>query len=124
KEELLSLDYQVYDCGTNSTASCDYPLIAQNLCAEMQKNPDSLGVLVCGTGIGMSMVANRQAHIRAAICTHEWQARFSREYYKANVLCLGSRMTGVELAKIILKQFLNTKFDQKNEALVKKIKAV
>lgn len=100
----------VVDHGTMTSESCDYPDIAHDLCAAVE-NEDSSGVLICGTGIGMSMAANRHPGIRAALCTTELHARLSRQHNNANVLCLGARMTGVELAKAILEAFLTTAFD-------------
>ncbi|MBQ9537317.1 MAG: ribose 5-phosphate isomerase B [Desulfovibrionaceae bacterium] len=110
KETLNSAGHSVVDCGTSSCASCDYPLFAHDLCRRMRQADDALGILVCGTGIGMSMVANRHPHIRAALCNTELHAKLSREHNNANVLCLGARMTGVELAKAIVQAFLSAKF--------------
>ncbi len=114
KETLRSLleskGYTVVDHGTSTEESCDYPLFAHALCAAVAADA-SLGILVCGTGIGMSMAANRHRDIRAALCTTELHAVMSRRHNNANVLCLGSRMTGVELAKAIVLAFLAAPFD-------------
>jgi len=97
--------WNVEDLGTTNEESCDYPLFAHAVCRKVLEN-DAFGILVCGTGIGMSMAANRHKGIRAALCTHEFHARATREHNNANVLCLGERVTApglaVELAKIFL----------------------
>lgn len=98
------------DIGTFTEDSCDYPHIARSLCRRLDENPGQCGILVCGTGIGMSIAANRMPGIRAALCTNEFQARASRQHNNANVLCLGERITGTELAVSILETFLATEF--------------
>lgn len=108
---LLSLNHTVKDMGPeNGTDSCDYPDYAQKVCDSVLAN-GGLGVLICGTGIGMSMAANRVPGIRAALCTSEFQARFSKKHNNANVLCLGGRITGDALAKEILAEFLAGEFE-------------
>jgi ribose 5-phosphate isomerase B len=97
--------------GTDSTASCDYPIFAAKVCREVQKNAQ-LGFLVCGTGLGMSMTANRFASIRAALCTNEYMARMARKHNNANILCLGARVIGDDLALAIMDAFTRTAFDQ------------
>ncbi|MBQ7456657.1 MAG: ribose 5-phosphate isomerase B [Desulfovibrio sp.] len=113
KQELLpllsSLGYTIVDHGTDSNESCDYPLFAHKL-AEALTETD-LGILLCGTGIGMSMAANRHPHIRAALCTTELHAQMSRRHNNANVLCLGARITGSDLAKAIVLAFLHAAFE-------------
>lgn len=106
---LSALGYTVLDMGTNSTESCDYPLIAQKVCTEVLERK-GLGILICGTGIGMSMAANKINGIRAALCTSEFQARATREHNNANVICLGERVTGPGLALSMVDLFLNTDF--------------
>ncbi len=97
------------DLGTDSAASCDYPDYAHALCRKVLES-DGLGILICGTGIGMSMAANRHQGIRAAICTHEFHARAAREHNNANVLCLGERITAPGLAIELARLFLGTEF--------------
>ena len=108
---LLSLDISIQDMGPGcGTESCDYPDFAQQVCAAVLSK-GGLGVLICGTGIGMSMAANRLPGIRAALCTSEFQARYARKHNNANVLCQGGRITGDALAKEILDQFLAADFE-------------
>ncbi len=110
-DQLKSLGIRVQDHGTHSPASCDYPDIAHELCQALAGEPDNCGVLLCGTGIGMSMTANRHPHIRAALCTTQLHASLARRHNDANVLCLGARLTGVEMAKAILETFLTSPFE-------------
>lgn len=107
---LRELGYTVLDMGTASAESCDYPGIAHNVCSQIEQK-GGLGILICGTGIGMSITANRHAAIRAALCTSELQAALSRRHNNANVLCLGARITGEELALAILAAFLAGEFE-------------
>jgi len=94
----------------NGTASVDYPDFARALCAEVLAGRASAGILVCGTGIGMSIAANRLPGIRAALCTDPYMARMAREHNDANVLCLGGRVVGPALAIEIAKSFLGAAF--------------
>jgi ribose 5-phosphate isomerase B len=107
---LAEKDFATVDEGTHSMESCDYPLLAHKLCAAVERE-QTPGILICGTGIGVSIAANRHANIRAALCTTELHARLARRHNNANVLCLGARMTGVELAKAIVDAFLTTDFE-------------
>lgn len=107
---LSSLGHHIDDHGTHTAESCDYPLFANRLCdALLEKG--GLGILICGTGVGMSITANRHAGIRAALCANEFQARATRQHNDANVLCLGERVTGVGLAYAIVDTFLETPFE-------------
>lgn len=109
-EHITALGHDIIDDGTYGKESCDYPVFAHKLCAAVEAEA-SLGILICGTGIGMSMAANRHAGIRAALCTTELHARLTRRHNNANVLCLGARMTGVELALAIVTAFLESSFE-------------
>lgn len=100
----------VTDHGTYTPESCDYPDIAHDVAQAVEKK-NGTGILLCGTGIGMSMAANHHKGIRAALCTTELHAKFARRHNDANILCLGARMTGVELAKAIVEAFLTTDFE-------------
>lgn len=110
KSFLSGKDFQVTDDGTYDKESCDYPDFAHKLCNAVSQESGT-GILVCGTGMGMSMAANRHSGIRAALCTTELHARLSRQHNNANVLCLGSRVTGIELAHAIVTTFLETPFE-------------
>mgnify|MGYP001073572197 CR=1 FL=1 len=109
-EELTRAGYAVLDLGTNSTDSVDYPDFANALAAAIGSGKAQRGVLICGTGIGISIAANRHKGIRAALCRDTTDARLAREHNDANVLALGARTTGVETAKDVLKTFLATPF--------------
>jgi ribose 5-phosphate isomerase B len=102
--------YEIIDVGTQDTSSCDYPQYAVLAAREVLKR-DCLGILVCGTGIGMSMVANRIKGIRSALCANEFMARMSRKHNDANILCLGDRVIGSELAASIAEEFLTWEFE-------------
>ena len=95
KEYLKGKGYEVHDMGTDSTASCHYPVFAAAVCENVQKNLDgSFGILVCGTGIGMSMCANKHKGIRAALCSDTYSAKMTRVHNDANVMCMGARVIG------------------------------
>ncbi len=108
---FLEKGLQVIDVGCESTESCDYPIYAHDLCRRIINGEASRGILICGTGLGMSVTANRHPGIRAALCTTEFHARMSRLHNNSNVLVLGGRVTGEELALSILKVWLETNFE-------------
>lgn len=99
------------DLGTHGEASVDYPDFAHRLARGVASGAYRLGVIVCGTGLGVAMSANRRAGVRAAPCTDTYAARMTRLHNDANVLCLGSRIVGPGLAEAILKAFLTTEFE-------------
>ena len=103
--------YDVIDCGTDSDASCDYPVFAEKLCAKINSGEAELGILCCGTGIGMSMAANKVKCIRAACCSDIFSAKFTRLHNDANVLCLGARVVGEGLAWELAECFVTTPFE-------------
>lgn len=110
RRQLPEFGCEAVDHGTGSHESCDYPLIAHDLCNAVAKDK-SAGILICGTGIGMSITANRHEGIRAALCAVELHARMARRHNDANVLCLGARITGPELALAIVAAFLESNFE-------------
>ena len=113
------------DMGCYSEASVDYPEIAEALCAEITGGNAELGILVCGTGIGMSMAANKVKGIRAAACSDTFSARFTRMHNDANVLCLGGRVVGPGLAIDLVDLFLNTEFEGgRHQRRVDKVMAI
>jgi ribose 5-phosphate isomerase B len=121
-ETLKARQVEASDRGTYSGASVDYPDFATDVGRTVAKREADFGILVCGTGIGMSIVANKIAGVRAALCTTEFEARMSRAHNDANVLCLGQRVVGAGLAKVILEAFLDTAFEGGRHAMrVKKI---
>lgn len=101
----------VEDVGTYSSDSCNYPQYAHAVCEKVQDGTYSLGILICGTGIGMSMAANKHKGIRAAVCENTFSARMTRMHNDANVLCLGERVIGPGLACDIVDLFLSTAFE-------------
>lgn len=111
KKYLEEQGHNVIDCGTNSEESCDYPVFAKALCKEINDGNAELGILVCGTGIGMSMAANKVKGIRAAVCSDYFSAKFTRAHNDANVMCLGARVMGEGLALELVEVFLNTPFE-------------
>ena len=111
KEHLTEGGYTVVDVGTDSTASCHYPIFAAAVARGVQENSDALGILVCGTGIGMSMAANKFHGIRAAVCGDTFSARMTRMHNDANVLCIGARVIGQGLARDIVDLFMTTEFE-------------
>lgn len=114
KDTLLKLlkedGYQVENFGTDTADSVDYPDYAWPVADCVSAGRANFGILVCGTGIGMSMAANHHPAIRAALCSTEEQARLGREHNDANVLCLGARQISAEEAQVIVMKFLSTKF--------------
>lgn len=109
--ELRALGHDVLDLGTDNPDSVDYPDFAAALAAAISEGRSERGVLVCGTGIGIAMAANRHRGIRAAVCHDETSARLAREHNDANVLALGERLIGSEVAKGCLRTFLETEFE-------------
>ena len=104
-------DMDVVDLGVHNTDSVDYPEYAKRVCTTLLAGQAQRGILICGTGLGMSMAANRFPGIRAALCHDEFTARLSRRHNDANVLVLGDRVTGTAVAAAILDLWLNEPFD-------------
>lgn len=110
-EYIKSLGNEVMDLGTNSADSVDYPDYAKKVCEEIEQGNSDLGILICGTGIGMSLAANKFEGIRAACVSDVYSAKMSRNHNNANVLCIGARVIGDEVAKLIIKTFLENEFE-------------
>lgn len=115
KEQIVShlkeKGYKCVDVGTYSTDSCDYPVIARAVTTKITTGEADRGILICGTGIGMSIVANKVKGIRAALCGDTFSARASRAHNNSNVLCLGERVIGINLAMDIVDIWLESKFE-------------
>lgn len=109
-ELLRQQGHDVLDAGCDSLQSVDYPDFARQVCEQVDSGQCERGILICGTGIGMSIAANRYRNIRAALCHESFTARMSREHNNANVLCLGARVIGPALALDIVSQWLATEF--------------
>ncbi len=99
------------DLGTNSGASVDYPDYGRKVADAVANGEADLGVAICGSGIGISIACNRNPNVRAALCTDSTMARLSRLHNNANIVCMGERLTGTEVALDILKAFLETEFE-------------
>ena len=125
KKHLESAGYEIKDFGTYCVDSCDYPDIAQKVCLAVTDGECEKALLLCGTGIGMSMCANKISGIRAACCSDFFSARMSRLHNDANVLCLGERVVGVGLALDLVDVFLGTQFEGgRHAARVEKMQAL
>ncbi len=125
KEMLLKEGYEVVDMGTNFMESVDYPDYAKAVCEKIQSGDAEFGILACGTGIGMSITANKFVGIRAALCLFPEMARLARAHNNANVLALGGRLMGKDLAWKTVKIFLETDFEGgRHERRVEKISKI
>lgn len=115
KKELVaaleSWGYTVIDCGAYSSDAVDYPDIAKQTCEKITSGACERAVLLCGTGIGISIAANKIKGIRCAVCSEEFSARMSREHNDSNVLAMGARTIGNELSIAVLKTWLDASFD-------------
>ena len=115
KEEIKKLlqenNYDVIDYGTNSPESCDYPIFAEKVGNAVSKQEADLGILICGSGIGMSIVANKCKNIRASLCTSTWMAEVTRKHNDANVLCMGARVNTIDELKQMAMIWLKTEFE-------------
>jgi len=109
-ESLQAGGLETVDLGTYSEQSVDYPDFSNKVCECVRSGQCDRGILICGTGIGMSIAANRYRDIRAALCHEAFTARMSREHNNANVLCLGARVIGTEIALDIVKVWIHTEF--------------
>ena len=116
-KKLTEMGVEYVDFGTNSTESVDYPIYAAKVCEAITSGETELGILVCGTGIGMSMAANKHRGIRAAVCADTFSARMTRAHNDANMICMGARVTGVCLAEDILHAFLDAEFEGGRHAI-------
>ena len=111
KEFVEGKGYEVIDLGTNSTESCDYPIYGEKVGRAVADGQADLGIAICGTGVGMSMCANKIKGIRACCCSDTFSAEFTRRHNNANALCLGGRVVGAGLACQIVDAFLNAEFE-------------
>ncbi len=115
KEKIAALlqeaGHEVFDMGTNSAKSCDYPDIGYKAAKAVAEGTMDRGILVCGTGIGMSIVANKVPGIRAAVCNDELTAQISRRHNDSNVLCLAADVLGEDVARRIVRGWLETEFE-------------
>lgn len=110
KAHIISKGHTVIDVGTNSADSCHYPILADAACKKIIGGEAELGILICGTGIGMSIAANKHKGIRAACCSDVFSARLTREHNDANILCFGERVVGIGTALDLVDAFLDAKY--------------
>ena len=108
---VKNLDFEVIDCGTNSLDSVDYPEFGKAVGLKVKDNEADRGIVLCGSGIGISIAANKVKGIRAALCTSVDHAIMSRKHNDANIISLGARMTSLEDIKLIIKAWLDTEFE-------------
>ena len=111
KKYLEELGHSVIDCGTHSDERCDYPIYGEKVARTVAEGKADKGIAICGTGVGISLAANRVKGIRAVVCSEPYSASLSRAHNNTNVLCFGARVIGIELAKLIVKSFLETEFE-------------
>jgi ribose 5-phosphate isomerase B len=110
-KELSARGIELRDFGTSTAASCDYPDFAHALANAIERGEHAQGILVCGTGVGMSIAVNRHRGVRAVVCSEPFSARASRQHNDANVLCLGARVIGLGTALEIVDAFLSAQFE-------------
>ena len=115
KAYLESADYEYEDYGTHSSESCDYPSVSAPAAKAISNGDCDNGIFICGTGIGMSIAANKVPGIRAAVCTDLYMAKMARSHNDANVLALGGRVIEADLAINIVKTFLCTDFSDEEK---------
>ncbi len=111
KAFLADMGQEYCDFGTYDQQSCDYPVFAAKAAKAVAAGECDKGILICGTGIGMSLAANKVKGIRCVACSEPFSAKMSRAHNNANMLAIGARVIGIELAKMIVSEFLNTPFE-------------
>ena len=124
-EHLKNRGFEVKDSGIYENHSVDYPDIAVKVCADITSGESELGILVCGTGIGMSLAANKVKGIRAAAVSEHFSAKYTRLHNNSNILCLGGRVIGIGTALELVDLFVDTKFEGgRHETRVNKVMAI
>ena len=108
---LESLGHEVINMGTDSTERCDYPIYGEKVARAVAEGRAERGSAICGTGVGISLAANRVPGIRAVVCSEPYSAALSRQHNNTNVLSFGARVIGVELAKLIVRSWLDAEFE-------------
>ena len=123
---LQSKGYEIINFGTDTTQAVDYPDYGERLGNAVRDHEVDLGVAICGTGVGISLACNKVRGIRACCCSEPYSARYSRLHNDANIICFGARVIGVETAKMILDEFLNTSWQggERHRRRVEKIMAI
>jgi len=111
KEHLESKGYEVINLGTDSNESCDYPVYGEKVGRAVVSGEADLGIAICGTGVGISLAANKVKGVRACVCSEPYTAKLSRMHNNSNVLAFGARVVGSELAKMIVDEWLAAEFE-------------
>ena len=110
EEYLKEKGYEVVNYGTDSNESCDYPVYGEKVGEAVAHGDVDLGILICGTGVGISLAANKVEGIRAVVCSEPYTAKLSRQHNNTNILAFGARVIGIETAKMIVDEWLNAEF--------------
>lgn len=103
--------YEVVNFGTDTPESCDYPIYGEKVARAVASGECDLGILICGTGIGISLAANKVKGIRAAVCSEPYSARLTRQHNNANIIAFGARVVGQAMAEMIVDEFLNAEYE-------------
>lgn len=111
KEFAEEKGYEVLNLGTNSSESCDYPVYGEKVGKAVASGQADLGIVICGTGVGISLAANKVKGIRACVCSEPYTAKLSRMHNNSNVLAFGARVVGSEMAKMITEEWLNASYE-------------
>ena len=109
-EYLKEKGYEVVNYGTDSNESCDYPVYGEKVGEAVAHGDVDLGILICGTGVGISLAANKVKGVRAVVCSEPYSAKLSRQHNNTNILAFGARVIGIELAKMIIDEWLSAEF--------------
>lgn len=111
KEYLEDKGYEIVNVGTDSEERCDYPIYGKEVADLVANGECEVGILICGTGVGISLAANKVKGIRAAVCSEPYTARLSRQHNNANIIAFGARVIGDATAEMIVEEFLNAKYE-------------
>ena len=110
-EYLTAKGHKIVNFGTDSNERCDYPVYGKKVADAVAKGECELGILICGTGIGISLAANKVKGIRAAVCSDPYSARLTRQHNNANIIAFGARVVGEATAEMIVDEFLNAEYE-------------
>ena len=111
KKHLEELGHEVVNYGTDSSERTDYPIYGERVGRAVASGECDVGVLICGTGIGISLAANKVKGVRAAVCSEPYSARLTRQHNNANIIAFGARVVGISVAEMIVDEFLNAEFE-------------
>ena len=111
KKHLEALGHEVVNYGTDSSERTDYPIYGERVGRAVASGECDVGVLICGTGIGISLAANKIKGVRAAVCSEPYSARLTRQHNNANIIAFGARVVGISVAEMIVDEFLNAEFE-------------